>query len=275
MDEALRRCRPLLGTFVEVAATGVDLSAIDAAFAAVARVHAAMSFHDEASDLALIRNAPVGTMVTVATDTITVLRLAINLHHRSQGLFEVAIGSQLVADGLLPPPAGYAAAILTGTSADIEIIDDQRLICHRPLLIDLGGIAKGHAVDCAVQVLTAAGAEQAIVNAGGDLYVIGATPQRIYLRGTNGQADAAIDIADAALASSGPLAVAAPGAGPPHYGRNRLRLAAGNPVTVIAETCIIADAMTKIALAEPELAAAMLAELGGAIIARPDASLAA
>ena len=41
MDEALRRCRPLLGTFVEVAATGVDLLAIDAAFVAVARVHAA------------------------------------------------------------------------------------------------------------------------------------------------------------------------------------------------------------------------------------------
>ena len=68
-DIELRRCRPLLGTFVEIAAYGKDRQrvgrAIEAAFDAVARVHRLMSFHDPDSDVSRMnRHAfPKGVIV--------------------------------------------------------------------------------------------------------------------------------------------------------------------------------------------------------------------
>ena len=49
----MRRAKPLLGTFVEIAVAGADdgEAAVEAAFAAVARVHRLMSFHAPDSDL--------------------------------------------------------------------------------------------------------------------------------------------------------------------------------------------------------------------------------
>ena len=75
---------------------------------------------------------------------------------------------------------------------------------RRPLWIDLGGIAKGYAVDCAVAQLWAQGASRGCVNAGGDLRVLGSEPTRIYLR-TESVADGAlpvVELADGSLASS-------------------------------------------------------------------------
>ena len=49
MAEPITRCRPLLGTFVEV--TAPSNACIEAAFDAIARVHALMSAHEPASDV--------------------------------------------------------------------------------------------------------------------------------------------------------------------------------------------------------------------------------
>jgi len=47
------------------------------------------------------------------------------------------------------------------------------VIPHAPVHIDLGGIAKGYAVDRALMALRTAGCRGALVNAGGDLAVFG------------------------------------------------------------------------------------------------------
>jgi thiamine biosynthesis lipoprotein ApbE len=51
----MRRARPLLGTYVDIEATGLSAAALDSAvnmaFGAVAKVHHLMSFHDPASDV--------------------------------------------------------------------------------------------------------------------------------------------------------------------------------------------------------------------------------
>jgi thiamine biosynthesis lipoprotein len=266
-----RRCRPLLGTFVEIAAPAGHHAAIDAAFAAVAHIHARMSFHEEGSDLAALRRAPVGAAVEVDRETVAVLRIAAALHARSGGLFDVAVGAALVAAGRLPhPPAIAQPSLMLGTAADIELIDDTHVSCRAPLLIDLGGIAKGHAVDLAIETLGAAGVDHAVVNAGGDLRVLGNTPEPVWLREADGSTPMAIAVADAALASS-----SRPEQGSVHLGYGRVPLPAPQAVTVIADRCVIADAMTKAALADPELAAMMLNELGGAIVDRTALGLAA
>lgn len=267
----IRRCRPLLGTFVEIAVGSGHEDAVEAGFLAIARVHACMSFHDEASDLAALRRAPPGRLVAVDSGLVTVLRIAADLYDRSDGLFDVAIGADLAAAGFLPIPPGIILDAMTGTAADIEIVDDTHVACHRPLLIDLGGIAKGYAVDCAIEALATAGVDHAIVNAGGDLRVLGDKPEWVQLREADGFPGDVIEIANGALASSANLLGRRMRAGAiatPHLGRNRSPVVATHAVSVVATRCVIADAMTKIVLADPGLAAEMLAELDGDIVAR-------
>src|SRR5258708_22076766 len=65
--------------------------------------------------------------------------------------------------------------------AAVRIRSDNRVAFDTPLALDLGGIAKGFAVDRAVAVLRRHGIRAAVVNAGGDLRAIGpAVP--IHLR---------------------------------------------------------------------------------------------
>ena len=74
--------------------------------------------------------------------------------------------------------------------------------------IDLGGIAKGHAVDRAVQDLTALGIRHAQVTAGGDMRMLGKRldrPWRIGIRDPRkpGQIAMTLSLQDQALSTSG------------------------------------------------------------------------
>ena len=55
----------------------------------------------------------------------------------------------------------------SGRLGDLEFVFPHSVIPHRPLHIDLGGIAKGYAVDRALMALQAAGCHGGLVNAGG------------------------------------------------------------------------------------------------------------
>ncbi|MBI1181137.1 MAG: FAD:protein FMN transferase [Alphaproteobacteria bacterium] len=268
--DPLRRCRPLLGTYVEIAAdTPGGRGDLDAAFEAVAAVHRSMSFHEEDSDLGRLRRAPAGTAVRVSPDTAVVLRLAGELFDATGGLFDVAMAPTLVAAGFLPMPEGVALADMTGTAADIEVLDDRHVRCRRPLLIDLGGIAKGHAVDRAVGVLVARGARQGIVNAGGDLRVFGPEAGTIGIRSQDGPVERFVALRDGALCSSAnrdSRRETGGGISTPHLGRGRQPVICEGIVSVVAETCIVADAMTKVAVADEALAASLLARYGGELL---------
>lgn len=267
----MRRARPWLGTIVEITCDGAcdNLQAVEAGFAAIAHVHARMSFHEDSSDLAALRDAPPGAVVAVDAETVRVLRLAIELYHASDGLFDISIGRQLVATKFLPRVMLHPLTYFNGTTADIEIVDDTHIICKRPMLIDLGGIAKGHAVDLAVAAMQVAGATQGIVNAGGDLCVFGDAPETIWLRCADGQLGASINAQNIALASSSNLLFRRHSRGSehsPHIGYERKAVLTADTITVTAPRCAYADAMTKIAMADIALAERLLAPVGGTVI---------
>ena len=263
----IRRARPWLGTIVEIACD--DMPAIEAGFAAIAHAHARMSFHEEGSDLAALREATPGSVVAVDGQTVEVLRFALDLSRATDGLFDVTIGRQLVATKFLPRTSTHQLPHYSGTSADIEIVDDTHVICHRPMLIDLGGIAKGHAVDMAVAAMQAAGATQAIVNAGGDLRVFGPEAETIWLRRADGQLGGSLEARNLAVASSSNLLYRRTSRGAdhsPHIGIAGKAMLTDQTIAVTAPTCICADAMTKIAMADAALAQRLLAPVGGAVI---------
>ncbi len=74
--------------------------------------------------------------------------------------------------------------------------------------LDLGGIAKGYAVDRGIQILIRAGVESAVVSAGGDSRILGDLGDRPRMIGIRhprkeGEYIAVIPLADTAISTSG------------------------------------------------------------------------
>ena len=268
-DPLIRRARPWLGTIVEIGVAAESEAIIDSGFAEIARIHRLMSFHEVTSDLAKLRRANAGELVELDRDTVALLRIAANLREYTNGLFNIAIGHQLVRTRFLPRMDIVHLGRFGGDADDIEIVDDCHIRLHRRVLIDLGGIAKGYAVDCAVAALKAAGMKNGIVNAGGDLRVFGDTAMPVSLRMSDGGYSAAFEAENCAVASSENRhtrrIVGGQGA-TPHIGRNNRPIFVDHTVTVIASTCVIADAMTKVAMVDPDLADQLLAAHDGQVV---------
>src|SRR5262245_65530429 len=89
--DRLRRARPLLGTFVEIAVAHavpeVMAAAVECAFDAIDRIHRCMSFHDPASDVSRLNQHAAAGAVMVDPWTFQVLETAVELYRRSAGLF--------------------------------------------------------------------------------------------------------------------------------------------------------------------------------------------
>ena len=225
----VRRARPLLGTFVELgidATTREREAALRAAFAAVEAVQACLSRFEPDSDIARFHALSAGSSIAVRAPTRAVLEAAQQLRDASNGLFDVSLGTA---------PAGWRCA-------------DGRL--HKldaAARLDLGGIAKGHAVDCAVLALQAHGCGAGWVNAGGDLRAFGAADVPVFLRNErDGGAAPFAQLQDGAFATSH----FAPGSRCHLAGSTsahaRTHAHAPAHASVAAPRCLWADALTKV-----------------------------
>ena len=144
--DSIRRAKPLLGTFVEIEASGAsrtDLNAgINAAFDAVAKVHRLMSFHEPDSDVSRLNRFASSHPVSVDLWTYEVLQIAIELHARSRGVFDITVAPVLQALGLLPGPIDKSRGAQARTSDKVELLGDRMVsFCSPGIRVDLGGIA--------------------------------------------------------------------------------------------------------------------------------------
>jgi FAD:protein FMN transferase len=174
---AIERARPLLGTLVRIRVAGVDAAdahaAIERGFAAIEAIHALMSFHEPAE-----RRQPPEPRCgpgrrARGPATREVLQLAVEVASASSGVFDVTVAPLLVDAEFLPAPASAPRPDPLADWRDIGITDDE-VRFHRPLWVDLGGIAKGYAVDAALAAMALPPQASACVDAGGDLRVCGA-----------------------------------------------------------------------------------------------------
>jgi thiamine biosynthesis lipoprotein len=272
-----RRARALLGTLVEIEASGPAQAlapALEAALAAVARVHRLMSFHEPASDVTRINAAAAGVPVGIDADTWRLLRRAVEIGELSGGVFEIAIAGVLVADGLLPRSPGGTPPIDDHPSCrDLDLDEPNRVTWRRKGSIDLGGIAKGFAVDQAVGALRAHGVVSGVVNAGGDLRCFG-TPRLIQIRhpfAPGVRLELGL-LHDCALATSAPAIGAPAGSDPLVDPRTGRRVGWELGISVVADECVVADAFTKIARLHWPRASALLATFDlEVILVRPAA----
>jgi len=241
----VRRAQPWLGTLVSIdiadAADGALCArAFTAAFAAVGRVHRAMSVQDRASDIARLNAAACGDSIVCDPWTIEVMRIASRLHAATGGMFDVALG--------------------TGRGPTYRIADARSVIkLDGHSRIDLGGIGKGYAVDRAVAALRACGIRCGLVNAGGDLRAFGRGAWPIVVRGGSSLA-----LEHGAIATSQYCDGRSP------YRNDALVLPStcsvhrlDGSVTVAAPRCVLADALTKVVALSGDASHPLLHRVGG------------
>ncbi|MFT5643625.1 MAG: thiamine biosynthesis lipoprotein [Janthinobacterium sp.] len=294
-----RRAQPWLGTLVDIsiaddgacgAVPMADVAApfaaaFSAAFAEIAIVHKLMSYHDPASDVSRINRVAVGETIDIDAHTARVLALALMLADESASIFNIGCASRLVQWHYLPKPAGALPPYQQGDSGLALHFDGKVHTVHkkRSVLIDVGGIAKGYAVDQAILALQQAGIASACVNAGGDVRVLGDTPFSIAIRDPSSVTGigAKVHLANAALATSATyFSARSSGNGQDKQGAggDRQKISAlidgrsGQSVittasaTVQAQTCMVADALTKIVMATGDAHHPLLARYGASAL---------
>lgn len=258
-DPGIERAKPLLGTTVAVRVHGLvpprAQTAIDAAFDVVRAVHEAMSFHETDSEVSRLNREAHRGAVTVSEATHAVIGHALAISALTDGAFDITVAPALVARGHLPCPAHAPRPDGAAIWRDIELLADNRIRFRRPLWIDLGGIAKGYAVDCAMETLQRFAPLQACVNAGGDLRIAGPHTERVRLDADRGDDDTVpvIELAEGSLASS----MGAPRGR--HIDPRRRGATTRQFVSVVAPRCLDADALTKVVMARGARSARCLA----------------
>lgn len=264
MSNKISRCRPLLGTYVEIQISTSDArinlqieNVIDKAFDAISLCGRLMSFHDNKSDLSLINQFAYSRPVQVHPWTYAVLKQAKEFYQDSDGLFDVGVGAELMQWGLLPDkdlPHSKNNKI-PSTIASVELLPDNLIKYSSPACLDLGGIAKGFAVDKAIEVLRDSDLEYAVVNAGGDLRVTGKLEEPIYVRHPINPEQLIFigTISEGAIATSAPY-FSSQNKNSAHnaevcalvHAKKRASIVQQHSYTVIAPNCCTADALTKV-----------------------------
>jgi thiamine biosynthesis lipoprotein len=260
------RTIPVMGTVAEVTVVHQDRAqaeaAIDLAFDRLRWVDRTMSRYQPASDIGRANAGAARAPVPVEPATALVVAEALRWGVASDGGYDPGMArvSEVwdVANRSAPPaPAEYRrlagrhfyrhAGVDHYRGAPVLTYDDPEVG------LDLGGIAKGYAVDLAIEALRAAGIRDAVVNAGGDLYAMGRSadgdPWRVGVRSPvdPSRIDREIALSDEAVATSGDYFQ-----GFDYRGRRyhhildgataEPRLASSHTVTVRAARCLDADA---------------------------------
>jgi len=212
----LRQVRLLLGTTVEIAAEHSDgrqlETAVAAAFDEIARIERLMAPDNPDSDLARLSKAT--TTFEVSADTARVIALGQVVAERSGGAFDMSLGRLKALWGLEgeDPQVPAAAAIeeaLVGIGPRSLLIEGRTARKGAPQLqYDLGGVAKGYAVDRAIKILREHGVASAAVNAGGDMYLLGKRKERPWRIGIQHPRRpeavlVAVNVSDRAVVTSG------------------------------------------------------------------------
>lgn len=177
-----------MGTYAGVMLVTTD-SAASAPRAAAAQavfsfIDSLMSNWTTTSEVARINREAGETTITVHPEVAVVLAEALRVWRESDGAFDITIEPLVRAWGFLggkphvPTDAEVAAAYELVGAKQIEFDASDRTLAftRSGVQIDLGGIAKGYAVDLAAQALEKQGVRDALVDLSGNMFALGSPP---------------------------------------------------------------------------------------------------
>jgi thiamine biosynthesis lipoprotein len=189
-DSLFHEARPAMGTTVEILlyASTRDRAAelFEAAFQEIERVEAALSTYRSTSEISRINTTAAHRPVVTDPEVFGLIARALEYGRRTGSAFDVTVGPLMKAwgfflgDGHYPSADDLSEARAKVGWQHVALDSAQRTIRFLTpgLELDLGGIGKGFALDCAARVLRRHGVDSALLGAGQSSYMaIGAPPE--------------------------------------------------------------------------------------------------
>ena len=181
--EWFQREEAIMGTRVAVELWSEDAAlaarAMDAVIAEMRRTDELMSTYKPESQLSAVNAHAFEGPVEVDPEIIDVVARSFDFSRMSNGAFDVtyaSVGHLYDYRAHQRPSEQQVAAALPGVDYRQVEVDRARntiRFLRKGVRIDLGGIAKGYAVDRSIGILRGFGIEHAMVNAGGDTRLLG------------------------------------------------------------------------------------------------------
>ena len=159
--------------------TGARLSQL--AFAEIDRIDSTLSHYSEASDVGRLNRLAAAGPVVASVDLMQVLIPAQRFAGATSGAFDVTLGALTrlwnFPDVRQPPTTGAIDSARASVGHElVRIVADTVRFLHPETQLDLSALAKGYAVDRAVNLLVEEGVQSGIIIAGGDIRFWGAKP---------------------------------------------------------------------------------------------------
>lgn len=181
-DQPTRRTQFIMGTLVEITVSHSDPELIQAvttqAFDEMKRIEQLMSTYLADSEISRINRAAGKKAIPVSREVEEVIREGIYWSKQSGGAFDITVEPLVQLwdfDGekeVIPSKNTLRKTASLVNFKDIEIKDHTVRLKKRGMAINVGGLAKGYAVDRAISILRGM-VPNGIVNAGGDLFAFG------------------------------------------------------------------------------------------------------
>jgi thiamine biosynthesis lipoprotein len=213
----------LMGTKIDISATHTSIDSMKKAiyysFKEIERIQCLMSSSIDTSEIYMININSGIKPVKVSNETYSIIERSINYSRKYDGIFDITIGcitelwgfnsdnpvtkipEQKVIDSLIQF-VGYEKIVLN--PADTTVF-----LPMKGMKIDLGGIAKGYAIDRAAEIMKKNGMKNFFINGGGDIYISGYKQENqkwnvgiMHPRKEN-SIIASMEITDAAIGTSG------------------------------------------------------------------------
>ncbi len=175
--------RTVMGTFVET--TSPDKRAAQIVFDELTRLENILSAYNPESEVSRL-NAH-GSIVA-SPELFTVIKRSLDISRRTDGAFDITVGPLADLWGFttqsfaVPPKNEIARALNLVGGPDKIVLNENNNVVEfiiPGMKIDLGGIGKGFALDCAVRKLRANGINRCLINLGGQVYALGSKTQSL------------------------------------------------------------------------------------------------
>lgn len=210
----LQKMFPAFGTVNSIlVAEHDDVSVLDQIKNRMLQLHKRFSFFDPESEIGQINRQAGIQPVAVSGDTFFLLSRALEYAQETQGTFDVMAGplsklwKKAIRSGVLPSDAEIerCRSLCTVRNLVLDAAHGTAFLREKGMKLDLGGLAKGYAADTACAMLRAKNIQNARINFGGTVVVLG-KPQKVGIQNPfekTGRAMADLVLQDKAVVTSG------------------------------------------------------------------------
>ncbi|HEV2350518.1 MAG TPA: FAD:protein FMN transferase [Terriglobia bacterium] len=179
-----------MGTTFDVAAYGPDgeflAAVVNEIFEEIDRLEQQMSKFRYDSEIAHLNRNAAKHSIIVEPKLFALIQYALSVSRETHGAFDVTIGPLMKSwgffrqEGRIPGPAEIAQILKSTGHEHVKTDAVARTVCFdkQQVELDLGAIAKGYAIDRAVEILRGYNVGSALVSSGmSSIYALGSPPR--------------------------------------------------------------------------------------------------